>query len=78
MAEHAAETRDPDRQEGGPSESFDQLRPWYEEPGVPNLFDIHWGIREELATTGITPKVGLNATSEKFDQTGSPAQLRRD
>lgn len=76
VAEHAAETREPDRQEGGPSESFDQLRPWYEEPGVPNLFDIHWGIREELATAGITPKVGLNATPGEFEQTGSSAQLR--
>lgn len=75
-AEHAAEAQEPDRQDGEPSESFGQLRPWYEDPGVPNLFDIHWGIREELATAGITPKVGLNVTSGEFEQTGSSAQLR--
>ena len=55
---------------------FDRLRPWYEDPGTPNLFDIHWGVREELAEAGITPKVGLNATSGEFDQTNSSAQLR--
>lgn len=54
---------------------FDRLRPWYEDPGTPNLFDIHWGVREELAEAGITPKVGLNATSGEFEQTNSSAQL---
>jgi hypothetical protein len=57
------------------SEEIAPLRPWYEDPGPPNLFDLHWGIREELARAGITPKVGLNATSGEFEQTGSSAQL---
>lgn len=59
-----------------PTEEIDQLRPWYEDPGPPNLFDLHWSVREELAGAGITPKVGLNATSGEFEQTGSSAQLR--
>jgi hypothetical protein len=61
---------------GEPTEEIDQLRPWYEDPGPPNLFDLHWSVREELAGAGITPKVGLNATSGEFEQTGSSAQLR--
>ena len=74
-----AETQKTEKQEAGPEERPDRfdrlLRPWYEEPGAPNLFDIHWGIREELAEAGITPKVGLRATSREFEQNGAPAQL---
>jgi len=55
---------------------IDQLRPWYKDSGPPKLFDVHWGIREELAAEGITPKVGLKATSGEFEQTSSSAQLR--
>jgi hypothetical protein len=58
------------------SEEIDQLRPWYEDSGPPTLFDLHWSIREELAGAGITPKVGLNATSGELGQIGSSAQLR--
>ncbi len=74
-----AETRGSEKQEADaqePPDEFDRLRPWYEDPGVPNLFDVHWGIREELAEAGITPKVGLNATPGEFEQNGSSAQLR--
>jgi hypothetical protein len=57
-------------------EEINQLRPWYDDPGPPNLFDLHWSIREELAEVGITPKVGLNASSGEFEQTDSSAQPR--
>jgi len=72
-----AKTQKTEKQEAGPEERpdrFDRLRPWYEDPGAPNLFDIHWGIREELAGAGITPKVGLRATFGEFEQNGSSAQ----
>ena len=75
----ATETQTTERQETGgeePPDRFDQLRPWYQDPGAPNLFDIHWSVREELAGAGITPKVGLKATSGEFEQTSSSAQLR--
>jgi Archaeal putative transposase ISC1217. len=64
----------PDEQE--PPDEFDWLRPWYEDPGGPNLFDVHWGIREELANAGITPKVRLRATLGEFDQNGASVQPR--
>jgi hypothetical protein len=76
-----AETQKTEKQEAGPEERpdrFDRLRPWYEEPGAPNLFDIHWSIREDLAEAGIIPKVGLRATSGEFEQNSSSAQLRTD
>lgn len=77
MAEtQEAETQEAKTQERKPSEAFSQLRPWYEDPGGPNLFDIHWGIREELATAGITPKVGLKVTSGGFEQNRTSAELR--
>jgi len=70
---YTAETRESEKQEADaqePPDGVDRLRPWYEDSGVPNLFDVHWGIREELAEVGITPKVGLRATSGEFDQSG--------
>jgi hypothetical protein len=76
---YTAETQEAEKQGADPKERpdrFDWLRPWYEDPGAPNLFDIHWGIREELAGAGITPKVGLKATPGEFEQTSSSAQLR--
>jgi hypothetical protein len=69
-----ADAQEPDAQE--PPDEFDRLRPWYEDPGVPNLFDVHWSIREQLADAGITPKVGLRATSGEFDQNGASVQPR--
>jgi hypothetical protein len=64
------ERRETERREAGSQEEekqgadseerpdrFDRLRPWYEDLGAPNLFDIHWGVREELAEAGIIPKV---------------------
>ena len=74
---YTAETRESEKQEADaqePPDGFDRLRPWYEDSGAPNLFDIHWSIREELAEAGITPKVGLRATSGEFDQSGVSAQ----
>lgn len=76
---YTAETQEAEKQEANaqePTDEFDWLRPWYEDPGVPNLFDVHWGIREELAEAGITPKVGLRATSGEFDQNGDSVQPR--
>jgi hypothetical protein len=76
---YTAETKEAEKQETGrdePPDSFDQLRPWYQDPGTPNLFDIHWGIREELAEAGITPKVGLRATSGEFGQNEATGQPR--
>ena len=76
-----AETQKTEKHEAGPEERpdrFDRLRPWYEEPGAPNLFDIHWSIREKLVEAGITPKVGLRATSGEFEQSSSSAQLHTD
>jgi len=75
---YTAETQEAEKQAADPEERpdrFDRLRPWYEDPGAPNLFDIHWGVREELAEAGITPKVGLRATSGEFGQAGSSAHL---
>jgi hypothetical protein len=69
-----ADAQEPDAQE--PPDEFDRLRPWYEDPGVPNLFDVHWSIREELADAGPAPKVGLRATSGEFDQNGASVQPR--
>ena len=76
---YTAKTRESEKQEADaqePPDGFDRLRPWYEDSGVPNLFDVHWGIREELAEAGITPKVGLRATSGEFDQSGVSAQTQ--
>jgi hypothetical protein len=76
---YTAETQEAEKQKDSAQElpnEFDRLRPWYEDPGVPNLFDVHWGIREELAEAGITPKVGLRATSGEFDQNGTSARPR--
>ena len=76
---YTVETQEPEKQGADPEERpdrFDRLRPWYEEPGAPNLFDIHWGIREELAGDGITPRVWLKATSGEFGQNSSSSELR--
>ncbi len=78
---YRVETQKTEKHEAGPEgrpDRFDRLRPWYEEPGAPNLFDIHWSIREKLVEAGITPKVGLRATSGEFEQNSSSAQLRTD
>jgi len=78
-SESRAGSREADNQPPTVAESpegIDQLRPWYEDSGPLKLFDLHWSIREELAGAGITPKVGLRATSGEFEQTGSSAQLR--
>lgn len=71
---HGADTQRPTADET--AEDIAPLRPWSEDPGSPNRFDFHGSIREELAGAGVTPKVGLNAASGKFEQTGSSAQLR--
>ena len=76
---YTAETKNAEKQETKseePTDRFDQLRPWYKDPGAPNLFDGHWGVREELAEAGIKPKVGLGATSGEFDQNGVSIQPR--
>ena len=76
---YTAETKEAEKQETGrdePPDSFDQLRPWYQDPGTPNLFDIHWGVREEMAKAGITPKVGLRTTSGEFGQNEATGQPR--
>lgn len=76
---YTAETREAEKRESDAQElpgRFNWLRPWHEDPGAQNLFDVHWGIREELAATGITPKVGLRATSREFEQNGTYARRR--
>ena len=55
--------------EATPPEAFDRLRPWYTDQAEPKLFDLHWGLREELAAAGITPKVGLRAAPGEFAST---------
>jgi len=56
------ESEQPAPEREAPPGRFGKLRPWYKEPGAPNLFDVHWSVREDLAEAGITPKVGLSAT----------------
>lgn len=76
---YVAEKQDPeqpDADQEGPPGRFGELRPWYEDPGVPTLFDIHWSVREELAEAGITPKVGLSATPGESEQKQASDQLQ--
>jgi hypothetical protein len=76
---YTAETQEEEKQGSDSDERpdrFDRLRSWYEDSGPPNLFDLHWNIREELAAAGITPRVGLRTTSGEFEQTGSSSQLQ--
>lgn len=76
---YTAETQEANAQEANsqdPMEAFYQLRPWYRDLEKPKLFDIHWSIREELAAAGVTPKVGLRATLEEFEQNKTSARPR--
>lgn len=64
------------QQKARTQKAFYRLRTGYRDLEGVKLFDIHWGIREELAAAGIVPKVGLGATLEQFKQNSTSAQTR--